>query len=135
MAVSWITVLQSVPWSDVIANAPKVAEGAKKLFNLVARRPDAAEAVADEAVESLSPQEQTIAKLEARVAALESATADLHEQMLASSELIKTLADQNAGLVKRVELSRVLMLRMGVAGMLAIALLAGALVWHLAVAH
>lgn len=30
MAIGWLAVLQMVPWSDVINNAPKVAEGAEK---------------------------------------------------------------------------------------------------------
>lgn len=41
--------------------------------------------------------------LEARLVALEKAEADLREQMLASSELIKMLADQNAQLIKHIE--------------------------------
>ena len=32
MAIPWLTVLQAVPWGDVIRNAPKVADGAKKLL-------------------------------------------------------------------------------------------------------
>ena len=39
MAVGWLMVLQSVPWSDVIKNAPKLAEGAKKLWDAVAGHP------------------------------------------------------------------------------------------------
>ena len=41
MPIPWLTVLQSVPWSDVISNAPKVAGGAKKLWDSVARKPAA----------------------------------------------------------------------------------------------
>jgi negative regulator of sigma E activity len=37
---------------------------------------------------------------------MERAIADLHAQMLASSELIKALADQNAQLVERLEVGR-----------------------------
>jgi hypothetical protein len=28
MAIAWLAVLKSVPWSEVISNAPKVADGA-----------------------------------------------------------------------------------------------------------
>ena len=38
MAIPWLTVLQSVPWSDVVRNAPKVAAGAKKLWDNVAHK-------------------------------------------------------------------------------------------------
>ena len=38
---------------------------------------------------------------------MEIATADLHNQMLASSELIKTFAEQNTQLIARIEANRV----------------------------
>jgi hypothetical protein len=44
------------------------------------------------------------------VAELQVAVADLHQQMLASSELIQALADQNTQLIRRVEVNRVRLL-------------------------
>ena len=107
MPVPWLTVLQRVPWTDVIKNAPKVAEGAKKLWSSVGKKqPDAA--LPEPAVPaSSSPEAQAIAALESRVAGLEAAISELHAQMLASSELIKALADQNAQLIRRIETHRV----------------------------
>ena len=29
MAIGWLTILKTVPWTEVISNAPKVADGAK----------------------------------------------------------------------------------------------------------
>lgn len=107
MAIGWLTVLQSVPWSDVISNAPKVAEGAKKLWNMVGRKsvpPESSEVSTQPADLSEAP---TLAALVARTTALEAAVADLHDQMLASSELIKALAEQNAQLIQRIEANRV----------------------------
>lgn len=107
MAISWLTVLQSVPWSDVISNAPKVAEGAKKLWNTVGRQsapPESSEVSTQPA--GLS-EAQTLAALADRTTTLEAAVADLHDQMLASSELIKALAEQNAQLIQRIEANRV----------------------------
>lgn len=98
MAISWLTVLKSVPWTEVISNAPKVAEGAKKLWNTVGRKRAAREARAQDAQADLSP--------EARMLAAEATIAELQAQMLASSELINTLAEQNALLVARVEANR-----------------------------
>jgi hypothetical protein len=40
------------------------------------------------------------------VAAVIAATADLHQQMVESSALIKSLAEQNAQLIQRVEVNR-----------------------------
>jgi hypothetical protein len=107
MAIPWLAVLTSVPWTDVIGNAPKVAEGAKKLWNAVSGKPPEQEPPV--ATSDLPPSSQSaaISALQARLAAMESATADLHSQMLASSELIKSLAEQNAQLIGRIEANRV----------------------------
>ncbi|OZA20846.1 MAG: hypothetical protein B7X93_13885 [Hydrogenophilales bacterium 17-61-9] len=104
-------VLQSVPWSDVIANAPKLADGAKKLWNAVARKPALPVQQNQPAQPAVAPDSSpALAALEARAAALETAVSDLHGQMFASSELIQALAEQNAQLVKRIEANRVRML-------------------------
>lgn len=103
MAIGWLTVLKMVPWADVIENAPKVAIGAKKLWDKVGKKPAAPELVPT--VVSSTP-EPTLAQLRDQVAALQQVTEDLHQQMLDSTELIKTLAEQNTQLVKRVESNR-----------------------------
>ena len=36
--IGWLAVLQLVPWSDVIKNAPKAADGAKKLWQSVRKK-------------------------------------------------------------------------------------------------
>lgn len=110
MAIGWIAVLQMVPWSDVIKNAPKVADGAKKLWNTVGKKPPPAPPAAPGTGVQLTPEGQGIAALQAHVLALESATQDLHEQMLASSELIKALAEQNTQLIRRAEVNRLRLL-------------------------
>lgn len=97
MALNWLTVLKIIPWTEVISNAPKVADGAKKLWKAAARKPPAKHLPADE-----NPPQA----LDARVAALEAATNDLNSQMLASSELIKSLAEQNEQLIARLERQR-----------------------------
>ncbi|SFC36963.1 hypothetical protein SAMN05216344_11564 [Polaromonas sp. OV174] len=107
MAIAWLTVLQSVPWAEVVSNAPKVAAGAKKLWNAVAKKtPPVLADSAPQAQAALSPEAQAIAALEARILALEAASADLQNQMVASSELIQALAEQNTQLIIRVEVMR-----------------------------
>jgi hypothetical protein len=119
MAIGWLTVLQSVPWTDVIRNAPKLADGAKKLWdNVAGKRPAPADAMPPTAV---GGEAHSLAGLAARVTKLEATTSDFHTEMLASSELIKALADQNALLVARVESNRRHMLRLGVVTALALA--------------
>ena len=106
MAIGWLTILQSVPWSEVISNAPKVADGAKKLWKTVARKPALHESSGGNGQAALSPEAQAFATLESRIAVLEATTTELHGQMLASSELIAALAEQNAQLIKRIETNR-----------------------------
>lgn len=103
MAIPWLVVLQSVPWSQVIDNAPKLAEGAKKLLRTVSNWSPVDLSPADKAELPADSEAETIAALQVRLAAMEHAVKGLHEQMLASSELIKTLADQNAELIKHIE--------------------------------
>lgn len=110
MAIGWLAVLQMVPWSDVIKNAPKVADGARKLWSAVAKKPPPSRLADTGTGIQLSPESQAIAALQAHVLALEDATHDLHEQMLSSSELIKALAEQNTQLIRRAEVNRVRLL-------------------------
>ncbi len=107
MAISWITVLQNVPWGEVISNAPKVADGAKKLWNTVAKKPPLDEMPDANTQSELAPDSHAIATLQAQISVIESAMTDLHHQLLASSELIKALAEQNTQLIQRVESHRV----------------------------
>lgn len=99
MGIGWFTVLQAVPWADVIKNAPKVAEGAKKLWSAVGKKSPRSKSGAVGSMPVLTPA----AMVDVRVAGLEAAVAALHEQMLASSELINELAEQNDQLVRRVD--------------------------------
>lgn len=110
MAIGWLAALKIIPWSDVISNAPLVADGAKKLWNAVAKKPapSALEAAQSQAV--MSQEELATAAIAERIVKMEVAVSDLHAQMIASSELIKALAEQNAELIKRVETNRVRML-------------------------
>lgn len=107
MAIGWLSVLKMVPWSDVIHNAPKAAESAKKLWGSVSGR--AAPRPAGESPGPHSPLTSsvlTLSALQSRIDALEDATDALHAQMLASSALIRTLTEQNAQLIARVEVVR-----------------------------
>jgi hypothetical protein len=115
MAIGWLAVLQNVPWSEVINNAPKVADGAKKLWNAVTKKSAPPEESDSGTPPAASTESQTIAALQTRVTVLEAAAADLHGQMLASSELIKALAEQNAQLIQRIETNRVRLLRLSAA--------------------
>jgi tRNA A37 threonylcarbamoyladenosine dehydratase len=110
MAIPWFSVLQAVPWGQVIDNAPKVVDGARRFWNAVAKRqaPEEAEVVDVPATNEAA----VLSMLRQRLRALESANAELQRQMLESSELIKNLADQNAQLIRRIEANRKHMVRL-----------------------
>jgi hypothetical protein len=110
MAAGWMSVLKMVPWSDVISSAPKVADGAKKLWSTVAKKAGVAgESAPDEppATPQDLPAAELLALLQEQLARQEEALSALNQQMLNSSELIQSLAEQNAQLVQRVEANRV----------------------------
>ena len=108
MAIGWLALLKLVPWADVIRNAPMVAEGAKKLWSNAAKKPPSSNPPTKTGEQPpFSAETPSLASLYAQLAALEAATADLQNQMLASSQLIKTLADQNTQLIQRVEAHRI----------------------------
>lgn len=122
MPIPWLTVLSNVPWSEVIKTAPKVADGARKLWQNLGNKQTEAEPLAD-AAEPVEREVSAHVALQARVYELEARVADLHAQMRASSELIKALADQNTQLIGHVELNRVHLRRL-IGALAALAVLA-----------
>ena len=103
MAIGWLKAIQSVPWADVISNAPKVAEGAKGLWDRVAKK-----AGVDIAPESTTPTQDItppteLEQLHAELARLNQGQQQLMSQLVSATELINTLAQQNHNLVQRVD--------------------------------
>ena len=62
--------------------------------------------ISDSFTAEMEDKLDAIAALTAHVSELETATKELQEQMLASSELIKALAEQNTQLILRIETQR-----------------------------
>lgn len=106
MAIGWLTLLKAVPWVDVARKAPEIAESAKKLWHAVAKKSANSEIEVQTAPVGFATEEQEIIWLKQRLSAIEVANSDLHNQMLASTELMKALAEQNTQLIKRVDLNR-----------------------------
>ncbi|MCB5184772.1 hypothetical protein LG201_06100 [Methylobacillus gramineus] len=128
MAAVWLTVLKNVPWTEVIRKAPAIAEGARRLWEAVARKPKFNEFPINDVPYT---ELETIDAKDARIEVLENRVAELHVQMLNSSELLKTLADQNEQLVARVEANRLRTARLTrVVVVLVIAMLASLLWLH-----
>jgi chromosome segregation ATPase len=106
MAIPWFSMLQAVPWGQVIDNAPKVVDGAKKLWSSVSKKSSVDEFDISEVEATYTSDLEELTAIKNRLAVLEKSTADLRKQMVTSSELIKTLADQNAQLIQRIEANR-----------------------------
>src|SRR5688572_5580937 len=86
----WISVFRVVPWMELIAAAPAIARGARKLWTGVRTQ----------------PQAETPHGTGERLERLESEAAELKKDLAASSELIKALAEQNERLVEAVGILR-----------------------------
>jgi hypothetical protein len=106
MAIPWLAVLKMVPWTDVLKNAPVVADGAKKLWTAVARKSSPKSGPTSPVSTGRTPEDLTLPTLASRLATLDSVTTELHEQMVTSTNLIEALAEQNAQLVLRIDALR-----------------------------
>ncbi len=126
-----ITVLSNIPWGQVVENAPKVAEGAVKLWNSVTNRKKQDSIQDRQAAASVNETPTEADRLKARLLALEDSVASLQDQMQTSSALIKDLAEQNTQLVQRIELNRIRLVRYSVATALQGAVLLAAVVYLL----
>ncbi len=128
MAIGWLTVLQSVPWSEVVRNAPKVAAGAKKLWGSVANK-DGVDHAADLEEQSRQPPEHlTLGNLQSQIATLQSVAGELQHQLSESTRLITSLAEQNAQLIQRIEAMRKRTVRFG-AALILVGVAAAAALW------
>jgi hypothetical protein len=130
MAIGWLTVLQSVPWSEVVRNAPKVAAGAKKLWGSVANKDEeGVDHTADLEAQSRQPPEHlSLGNLQAQITTLQSVAGGLQQRLTESTVLITALAEQNAQLIQRIEAMRKRTARFGVALVL-VGIAASAALW------
>ncbi len=130
MAIGWLTVLQSVPWSEVVRNAPKVAAGAKKLWGSVGNKDgDGVDHAADLEAQSRQPPEHlTLGNLQSQIATLQSVAGELQQRLTESTGLITALAEQNAQLIQRIEAMRKRTARFG-AALVLVGVASGAALW------
>lgn len=106
MAIPWLVLLKTVPWADVISNAPAIADGARKLWKKVGGTGATPEPMPPAPI-VVPPGGDVVQALRTRVEHLSAETRLLQQELQTSSELIKALADQNTLLVERVEAHRV----------------------------
>src|SRR5262245_15512154 len=86
----WTVLFKAIPWMDLIAAAPGIARGAKKLW--------------EHRGENASVAPVTVG---ARIEARETQVAELKKELDARSAVIRAMAEQNARLVEAVGILRV----------------------------
>ena len=127
MAAGWVAALKLVPWGDVIEATPQILQAAKKLLGTTQKgNADAAAGALEGGAggETAMPVALQLQHLRDRVAQLE-------REQQESAVLIQSLAEQNAQVVRAVEVLRQGQQRLTVAaGILAVAC-TGLLVWVL----
>ena len=114
-AGSVITVLSNIPWGQVMDAAPKIAEGASRLWEATKNFRKSKSEPVDAPTPSAAGQPSEAEQLKARVCELEGTARELREQMQASAEVIKDLAKQNSLLVQRIESTRRRLVRLTIA--------------------
>ncbi|WP_153162068.1 hypothetical protein [Zoogloea sp. 1C4] len=96
MPVPWSALFSAIPWTDVIAKAPELAQGARKLWQKVGKR-EATPPAPPETPASSAPS------VGERIDALDARLADVGARQQESAELLAALATQNAELIRATE--------------------------------
>ncbi len=125
MAIGWMTALKLVPWADVIEATPQILQAARRLMGSTRKGPasdmEAAAAGAGGGAVTMTTADQ--------LAVLRDALVQLQDEQRASAQLIESLAEQNAVLVRAVDALRQRQQRMVWAAWLLAASTAGLLAW------
>ena len=98
MAIGWLTIFKAIPWSDVVAAAPTVVKGARKLVDAVRKRGEG-EAPGGPADEAITDPAARLRQMEARIE-------DLEARQQAALALVESMAEQQQKLVAAVEVLR-----------------------------
>jgi len=105
MAFNWLVAFKVIPWGDVIAAAPAVAKTARDLWRTL-KKPksgDAAQAggkAGDAAQMAALPVEEQLRVMRAEIA-------ETRAQLVSTTELLHTLAEQDEKLIKAIDALRV----------------------------
>ena len=124
LAKTILNVASRIPWDRVIELAPTVAEKATTLWKSIKNKNKPVSVDESSEYTSYSMELSESDLLKARLVRVEERVVSLEEQIQLSSELVKTLAEQNTLLVQRIELHRIRLVRQsllfaGVAALLA----------------
>jgi len=107
MPINWISAFKVIPWADVVSAAPTVVKGAKKLWSNVKTEEAEAPPQEERVAQPATPESEALSALDGRLRTLDRRVTALSKEVVASSELIRSLAEQNSRLVAAVEILRV----------------------------
>ncbi len=102
----WLTALKLIPWSSVLEAAPHIVKGARSLIAKTKDNPPAAPATSSTPEEPLSDSEKLVS-LNRRLLEMQDKIVELSSEQKSSAELIQLLAEQNAQVVKAIDVLRV----------------------------
>ncbi len=102
----WLTALKLIPWSTVLEAAPHIVKGARSLIAKTKDNPPAAPATSSTPEEPLSDSEKLVS-LNRRLLEMQEKIIELSSEQKSSAELIQLLAEQNAQVVKAIDVLRV----------------------------
>jgi hypothetical protein len=85
------TVLANIPWGQVVESAPKIAQGAGRLWETVRKRGGEPPPPSEASPEAPSELQQ----LQLQAQALAAQVQSLEDEMRATAQLVKDLAEQN----------------------------------------
>ena len=105
MAIDWIAALKFIPWSTVLEAAPHIVKGAKSL--LAKTKNDPLDSPVTPPASPSPSSESELANLDRRMRQIQEKIIELNAEQQSSAELIKSLAEQNAHVVKAIEVFRV----------------------------
>lgn len=126
----WFTALKVIPWAEVIAAAPAITKGARKLFKRVdeaAPVPPVSEVSAPSA--PLAVAAPVPGPTLAQVKAMEQTLDQMREQHQAAAAVVDSLAVQNGRIVEAIDVLRMRVRLLAWACVVLAAGLCGALGW------
>lgn len=127
MAISWMTALKIIPWGQVLESAPHLVKAARQLFSETKKDADRFDESAAGSPAAAASGQATL--VDRRIRLLEARIAELRSEQESSTELIKSLAEQNALVVEAIEVFRLRVRLLVGACLLLLGVLAGVIAW------
>jgi hypothetical protein len=106
MPFNWIAAFRIIPWTDVIAAAPTVARTARELWRGMSKSRSVEPGTADSG-QSGGSAGGVAPTMEEELRSLRNELAETRTQLLASSEVLRALAEQDEKLIAAIDVLRV----------------------------